>query len=117
ISSHPDVDMVSFTGSTRAGSRVAEAAAKGIKRVALELGGKSPNVLLDDLDDEQFERAVRDGISKCYINSGQTCIALTRMLVPRGRVADAERIAADEVETNYQPSDPFGDGARLGPLA
>jgi acyl-CoA reductase-like NAD-dependent aldehyde dehydrogenase len=117
ISSHPLIDMVSFTGSTRAGKQVAAAAAEGVKRVALELGGKSANVLLDDLDDAQFENAVRDGIGKAYINSGQTCIALTRMLVPAGRLADAERIAADEVETKFQPKDPFADGAMLGPLA
>jgi acyl-CoA reductase-like NAD-dependent aldehyde dehydrogenase len=117
ISKHPLIDMVSFTGSTRAGKAVAAAASDTLKRVALELGGKSANILLDDLDDAGFERAVRDGIGKAYINSGQTCTALTRMLVPAGRLADAERIAADEVETNYQPSDPFADGARLGPLA
>src|SRR5688500_14794472 len=109
--------MVSFTGSTRAGKRVAEVASTTLKRVALELGGKSANILLDDLDDAGFERAVRDGVGKAYINSGQTCTALTRMLVPNSRVADAERIAADEVESNYQPTDPFADGARLGPLA
>jgi betaine-aldehyde dehydrogenase len=74
-------------------------------------------VLLDDLDDEGFEKAVRDGIGKAYINSGQTCTALTRMLVPANRLADAERIAADEVETNFQPMDPFAAGARLGPLS
>jgi aldehyde dehydrogenase (NAD+) len=117
IAAHPDVDMVSFTGSTRAGKRVAEVASQNLKRVALELGGKSANILLDDLDDAGFEAAVRDGIGKCYINSGQTCTALTRMLVPRDRLADAERIAADEVETNYQPTDPFAAGARLGPLS
>jgi aldehyde dehydrogenase (NAD+) len=117
IASHPDVDMVSFTGSTRAGSRVAEVAAKSIKRVALELGGKSANILLDDLDDAAFDSAVRDGVGKAYLNSGQTCTALTRMLVPASKLADAERIAADEVETNFQPTDPFADGARLGPLA
>ena len=117
IALHPQIDMVSFTGSTRAGKRVAELAAQSLKRVALELGGKSANVLLDDLDDEAFENAVRDGVGKCYLNQGQTCTALTRMLVPASRVADAERIAADEVEANYQPSDPFADGARLGPLS
>jgi acyl-CoA reductase-like NAD-dependent aldehyde dehydrogenase len=117
ISSHPLIDMVSFTGSTRAGKAVAAAASQNLKRVALELGGKSANILLDDLDDAGFEKAVRDGIGKAYINSGQTCTALTRMLVPAGRLADAERIAADEVETNYQPADPFADGARLGPLS
>jgi acyl-CoA reductase-like NAD-dependent aldehyde dehydrogenase len=117
IAAHPDVDMVSFTGSTRAGKRVAEVASQTIKRVALELGGKSANILLDDLDDETFEKAVRDGIGKCYLNSGQTCTALTRMLVPAGRLADAERIAADEVETKFQPQDPFADFAMLGPLS
>jgi len=117
ISRHPMIDMVSFTGSTRAGKAVAAAASDTLKRVALELGGKSANILLDDLDDAKFEQAVRDGIGKCYINQGQTCTALTRMLVPTARLADAERIAADEVESNYQPMDPFADGARLGPLS
>ena len=117
IAAHPQIDMVSFTGSTRAGKRVAEVASQTLKRVALELGGKSANVLLDDLDDEGFEKAVRDGVGKCYLNSGQTCTALTRMLVPAGRMADAERIAADEVETKFQPNDPFADGTMLGPLS
>ena len=117
IALNPQIDMVSFTGSTRAGKRVAELASQSLKRVALELGGKSANVLLDDLDDEAFEKAVRDGVGKCYLNQGQTCTALTRMLVPAARVADAERIAVDEVEANYQPADPFADGARLGPLS
>ena len=116
IAGHPDVDMVSFTGSTRAGKRVAELASQTVKRVALELGGKSANILLDDLDDAEFEKAVRDGVGKCYLNSGQTCSALTRMLVPRDRLAEAERIAADEVETKFRPGDPFADGAQLGPL-
>ena len=117
IAAHPGVDMVSFTGSTRAGKRVAEVASQTLKRVALELGGKSANVLLDDLDAAGFERAVRDGVGKAYLNSGQTCTALTRMLVPADRMADAERIAADEVATKYQPTDPFADGAMLGPLS
>src|SRR5205085_9393529 len=91
IAAHPDVDMVSFTGSTRAGKRVSEVAAANVKRVALELGGKSANVILDDAD---LERAVSDGVGKCYLNSGQTCSALTRMLVPRSRLAEAEDIAA-----------------------
>ena len=117
IASHPEIDMVSFTGSTRAGKRVAELASQSLKRVALELGGKSANILLDDLDDAGFDRAVRDGIQKAYLNSGQTCSALTRMLVPQGKLADAERIAAEEVESKYQPGDPFADGATLGPLS
>jgi aldehyde dehydrogenase (NAD+) len=117
MSEHPGIDMISFTGSTRAGKAVAAAASATLKRVALELGGKSANILLDDLDDAAFESAVRDGVGKAYLNQGQTCTALTRMLVPRQRLADAERIAADEAETKFQPSDPFADGARLGPLA
>src|SRR5213079_1573908 len=78
IAAHPDIDMISFTGSTRAGTRVAELAAPGVKRVTLELGGKSPNVILDDAD---LETAVTAGVRNCYLNSGQTCTALTRMLV------------------------------------
>ena len=76
---HADVDMVSFTGSTRAGKRVGELAAQSVKRVTLELGGKSPNVILDDAD---LEKAVRAGVRGCYLNGGQTCSAFTRMLVP-----------------------------------
>jgi aldehyde dehydrogenase (NAD+) len=114
---HPAVAMISFTGSTSAGQEIAGRAARQIKRVTLELGGKSANVLLDDLDDEAFDKAVRGGIAKCYINSGQTCTALTRMLVPRERLADAERIAAEEVGERYQPGQPFERGVRLGPLA
>ncbi len=112
IAAHPDVDMVSFTGSTRAGRRVAELAAQTVKRVALELGGKSANIILDDAD---FDRAVSAGVTNCYLNSGQTCTAWTRMLVPRDRLADAERIAADTA-ANYRPGDPFGGEANLGPL-
>jgi acyl-CoA reductase-like NAD-dependent aldehyde dehydrogenase len=117
ISKHPQIDMVSFTGSTRAGKAVSVAASDSLKRVALELGGKSANILLDDLDDAGFEAAVRDGVGKAYLNQGQTCTALTRMLVPRDRLADAERIAADEVETKFVPKDPFADFAMMGPLS
>jgi len=112
IAAHPDVDMVSFTGSTRAGRRVSELAAASVKRVALELGGKSANVILDDAD---LERAITDGIGKCYLNSGQTCSALTRMLVPRSKLAEAEEIAGRVAQT-YTPGDPFGSDTRLGPL-
>ena len=117
IAAHPDIDMVSFTGSTRAGKRVAEVAAQTLKRVALELGGKSANIILDDVDDELFEKYVRDGVGKCYLNQGQTCTALTRMLVPSSRMDDAARIAADEVQAKFQPKDPFADFAMMGPLA
>ncbi len=113
IASHPGVDMVSFTGSTRAGKRVAELAAATVKRVALELGGKSANVILDDAD---LERAVGTGVTNCYLNSGQTCTAWTRMLVPRDRLADAERIAAAKAEA-YRLGDPLSEETNLGPLA
>jgi acyl-CoA reductase-like NAD-dependent aldehyde dehydrogenase len=112
IASHPDVDMVSFTGSTRAGKRVAELAAQSVKRVALELGGKSANVILDDAD---LATAVADGVGKAFLNSGQTCSALTRMLVPRSKLAEAEQIAVATAET-FTVGDPFGGEAKLGPL-
>ena len=91
IAGHPGVDMVSFTGSTRAGRRVCELASATVKPVAMELGGKSPNLILDDAD---LARAVPDGVAKCFLNSGQTCSALTRMLVPRQRLAEAEELAS-----------------------
>ncbi len=112
IAAHEDVDMVSFTGSTRAGRRVAEVAADTVKRVALELGGKSANVILDDAD---LKTAVGYGVANCYLNSGQTCSAHTRMLVPREKLAEAEEIAAAAAE-KATPGDPFEDGTRLGPL-
>jgi acyl-CoA reductase-like NAD-dependent aldehyde dehydrogenase len=113
IASHPDVDMVSFTGSTRAGRRVSELAAATVKRVALELGGKSANVILDDAD---LDRAVSAGVTNCYLNSGQTCTAWTRMLVPRQRLAEAEAIAARKAEA-YRLGDPLSEETNLGPLA
>ena len=113
IVSHPDIDMVSFTGSTRAGRRVSELAAQAPKPVALELGGKSPNVILDDAD---LEEAVTDGVAKCFLNSGQTCSALTRMLVPRDKLEQAEKIAATMADEAFTPGDPFEDGSALGPL-
>ena len=112
IAAHEDVDMVSFTGSTAAGKRVSEVASQTVKRVALELGGKSPNVILDDAD---LQAAVVDGMGKCYLNSGQTCSALTRMLVPRERLPEAEQIAA-AVAQALKVSDPFDPEANLGPL-
>jgi acyl-CoA reductase-like NAD-dependent aldehyde dehydrogenase len=112
IAAHPGVDMVSFTGSTRAGRRVSELAAATVKPVAMELGGKSPNLILDDAD---LERAVPDGVAKCFLNSGQTCSALTRMLVPRQRLAEAEELAKTTAET-FTPGDPFDSSTRLGPL-
>jgi acyl-CoA reductase-like NAD-dependent aldehyde dehydrogenase len=112
IAAHPGVDMVSFTGSTRAGKRVSELASQTVKPVAMELGGKSPNVILDDAD---LERAIPDGVAKCFLNSGQTCSALTRMLVPRDKLETAEQLAAAAAET-FTPGDPFDPATRLGPL-
>jgi aldehyde dehydrogenase (NAD+) len=112
IAGHPGVDMVSFTGSTRAGRRVSELAAATVKPVAMELGGKSPNVILDDAD---LNKAVPDGVAKCFLNSGQTCSALTRMLVPREKLAEAEELAVQAAE-GFTPGDPFEPSTRLGPL-
>lgn len=96
LSKHPDVDMMSFTGSTRAGSLVAQNAAPTVKRVTQELGGKSPNIVLDDAD---LEAAVTGGVLHMYNNTGQSCNAPSRMLVPRGRLAEAEQIAAAVSQT------------------
>jgi len=112
IAAHPDVDMVSFTGSTRAGKRVSEVASATVKRVALELGGKSANVILRGAD---LDKAVPDGVGKCYMNSGQTCSALTRMLVPRDKLAEVEALATAAAE-GFTAGDPFDKATRLGPL-
>ncbi len=112
LAAHPDVDMISFTGSTRAGKRVSELAAQSVKRVALELGGKSANVILDDAD---LEQAVSAGVADCYLNSGQTCSAQTRMLVPRARHDEAVAVAR-RVAESFTPGDPFAEGTKLGPL-
>jgi betaine-aldehyde dehydrogenase len=112
IASHPLVDMVSFTGSTRAGKRVSSLASESVKRVALELGGKSPNVILEDAD---FSKAIPDAVGQCFINSGQTCSALTRLIVPRSRLEEAEQIAKTAAE-EYTVGDPFNEATRLGPL-
>jgi len=98
IAAHPGIDAVSFTGSTRAGKRVSELAAQTVKPVTCELGGKSANVILDDAP---LQAAVTDGVAKAFLNSGQTCSALTRMLVPRDKLPEAEQIA---------------EATRLGPL-
>jgi betaine-aldehyde dehydrogenase len=112
IAAHPLVDMVSFTGSTRAGKRVMELASDSIKRVSLELGGKSANILLDDAD---FAKAVPAGVFACYMNSGQTCSALTRMLVPRDKLAEVEQLAQASAE-GFATGDPFEATNLLGPL-
>lgn len=109
---HPDVDMVTFTGSTRTGMRVAELAARSVKRVALELGGKSPNVVLDDAD---FTTTIPAGVTASYTNCGQTCSALTRMLVPRSRLDEVESLAKAAAEA-FTVGDPLAESSRLGPL-
>jgi acyl-CoA reductase-like NAD-dependent aldehyde dehydrogenase len=111
IAAHPGVDMVSFTGSTAAGKRVSAVAAQTVKRVALELGGKSANIILDDAD---LDRCVPPGVSACYLNSGQTCSALTRMLVPRSvqdRVVELARAKAESIKLG-----PADGPNELGPL-
>jgi len=113
ISTHSGIDMVSFTGSTRAGTEISRAAAATVKRVTLELGGKSANILLEDVD---FEDAVRKGAARCFNNSGQSCIAPTRMLVPRARLAEAEAIAAD-VANNSRAGTAHDAATVIGPLA
>ncbi|MFE7422785.1 aldehyde dehydrogenase family protein [Rhodococcus sp. NPDC057529] len=112
---HPSVDMVSFTGSTGAGSRVASLAGERARPTSLELGGKSPAVLLDDLDDTAYEKALRRVVSGSFINSGQMCSALTRLVVPQRRVSLAEEVLTAAVST-FPVGDPFGDRTRMGPV-
>ncbi len=109
---HPDVNLISMTGSTRAGARIGALAAQRMKRVTLELGGKSAAVVLDDAD---LESAVRATVNSCFLNSGQTCLALTRLIVPETRYAEAAKIAT-EVAARFTVGDPMGDAAKLGPL-
>jgi betaine-aldehyde dehydrogenase len=110
---HPDIDMISFTGSTRAGKRISELAAQMVKRVTLELGGKSASIILDDAD---LAAAVKGTVSNCYLNSGQTCTAFTRMLVPEARYDEAKALAAAAAGA-FAPGDPLAETTRLGPLS
>ena len=112
LSRHPDVDMVSFTGSTATGRAIAHAAADRIAKVALELGGKSANVILDDAD---LTKAVKVGVANAFLNSGQTCTAWTRMLVQESRYDEAVDLAAASA-AGYRTGDPFDPETRLGPL-
>ena len=113
ISSHPDIDMVSFTGSTRAGILVAKAAADGVKRVAQELGGKSPNIIFEDAD---LERAVRYGVKNMMSNTGQSCNAPSRMLVHSSVYDQAVTIAVQTAEA-IKVDDPVKEGNHIGPLS
>jgi aldehyde dehydrogenase (NAD+) len=112
MAAHPDVDMITFTGSTVAGRRVASLAAESVKRVALELGGKSANLILPDAD---LGAAVKVGIANCFINAGQTCSAWTRMIVHRDQYDDAVHLAVDTAR-RYTVGDPFDEATRIGPL-
>ena len=112
IAAHPDVDMVSFTGSTRAGTRVAEVAAVNVTRVHQELGGKSANIILDDAD---LSAAIPAAVGACFLNSGQTCSALTRLLVPADKMDEVAAIAG-ETAAGYTVGPADDDGSRLGPL-
>lgn len=106
---HPDVDHVSFTGSTPVGRQIAGAAAESLKRVTLELGGKSASVVLADTDEALFAKAVKITVANCFLNAGQTCTALSRLIVPDSRLKEAEELAA-AAAAKYEP------GSRLGPL-
>jgi aldehyde dehydrogenase (NAD+) len=112
LSRHPDVDMMSFTGSTRAGTQVAMNAAPTVKRVTQELGGKSPNIILDDAD---LETAVTQGVMHMFMNSGQSCNAPSRMFVPAARLAEAEKIAA-AVAATVVVGDPADPATQVGPV-
>ena len=113
LASHPGVDMVSFTGSTRAGRRVSALASATVKRVTLELGGKSANLVLPDAD---IDAAVKVGVANCFLNAGQTCTAWTRLLAPASRYDDVLDLAA-AAAARYPAGDPTQSGTRLGPLA
>lgn len=109
---HPGIDMMTFTGSTRAGIAVAKAAADTVKRVAQELGGKSANIVLDDAD---IDKAVKQGVQACFTNSGQSCNAPTRMFVPRAKQAQAVA-AAKAVAERTQVADAMAEGMAMGPV-
>jgi aldehyde dehydrogenase (NAD+) len=113
IAAHPDIDMISITGSNRAGALVAQAAAVTVKRVTQELGGKSPNVMLPDAD---FAKAVPLGVLSAFRNVGQSCSAPTRMIVPRARLAEVEALAANTANALIV-GDPQSPDTQLGPIA
>jgi aldehyde dehydrogenase (NAD+) len=113
IAAHPDIDMVSFTGSARAGVAVAQAAAPTVKRVTQELGGKSANIILDDAD---LEKAVKQGVQSCFRNTGQSCDAPTRMLVPKAKMP-AAIVAAKQAAEATKAGNPLSEETHIGPLA
>ena len=113
MSSHPDLEMISFTGSTRAGIDIQKSAADNIKRVSLELGGKSPNIILDDVD---LEQAVTMGIKQCFLNTGQSCSSPTRMLLPKDMIDEATKYAV-EAANSMSTGDPLDEEIYLGPIS
>ncbi len=110
--SHPGVDVISFTGSTRVGRRIGEIAGRGIRKCTLELGGKSASVVLDDAD---LGKAIKSTVGNCFLNSGQTCSALTRLLVPRNRLEESLAVARESAE-RFKLGPALEDGSMLGPL-
>jgi aldehyde dehydrogenase (NAD+) len=112
LAGHPLVDMISFTGSTEVGRRIGEIAAQQIKRVSLELGGKSATVILEDAD---LSKAISGGLFMCYLNSGQTCVAQTRMVVPRSKLSEIEDRVVSET-AGYTVGNPFEPMTRVGPM-
>jgi aldehyde dehydrogenase (NAD+) len=112
LSAHPDVDMISITGSTRAGIDVATQASPTIKRVTQELGGKSANIILDDAD---FPKAIPEAVAACFVNCGQSCSAATRLIVPRSRLTEVNQLAKTAAE-NYVQGDPVSEKTTLGPV-
>ncbi len=113
IVTHPGVDMVSFTGSTNAGKKIAASAAASLKKVTLELGGKSANVILDDAD---FAKAIPTAVKQCYANNGQACAALSRLLVPRSKLAEVEKLVVEAV-AGWTVGDPEDLDTKVGPMA
>ena len=113
MSSHPDLEMISFTGSTRAGIDIQKSAADNIKRVSLELGGKSPNIILDDVD---LEQAVTMGIKQCFLNTGQSCSSPTRMLLPKDMIDEATNYAV-EAANSMSTGNPLDEAVYLGPIS
>ncbi len=113
MSSHPDLEMISFTGSTRAGIDIQKSAADNIKRVSLELGGKSPNIILDDVD---LEQAVTMGIKQCFLNTGQSCSSPTRMLLPKDMIDEATNYAV-EAANSMSTGNPLDEAIYLGPIS
>ena len=113
MSEHKDLEMISFTGSTRAGIDIQKNAADNIKRVSLELGGKSPNIILDDVD---LEQAVNMGMKQCFFNTGQSCSSPTRMLIPESMLEDATKFAVAAAES-MSTGDPQNEEIFLGPIS